>query len=310
MGKLWVRTGALSTTAAMRLSQSALTSSSQDPELSVIQLADAATVLGAFQRRHGLPEEASAPVFWRGSGGPFVVVGPGTLHVLLALPHVAALVACDPPRLLNRYVRPLLRALTKGGALAHYFGREWLSVGHRPVGQVGFAHDTKTRRAVFEAFVAVTTPFAPAGRGSFMGKEPATLSSVTGRTFDLAELSELISMSYAKASDSAIERAPFAPAEPSRVLPDDPPWAATVTEAIGELGAGVDAAGVFRVGGDLPASHDALERVAARANALGEPTEASIGHIVDEELIPPGVALEGVKDLRSIRDVVLAARTR
>ena len=46
--------------------------------------------------------------------------------------------------------------------------------------------------------------------------------------------------------------------------PPEPPWAAVVEEAIGIVGAGHDARGVFRVGGDLLVSRDALARLEAR----------------------------------------------
>jgi hypothetical protein len=298
----------------MALSQQALdTCVAADVELTLSRLTDEATVLGAFQRPHGLPHRAKqAPVLTRGSGGPFVTVGRGTLHVLLALSHLSALVPCDPARIINRHVRPLLRALTKSGALAHYFGRDWISVGHRPVAEVGFAHDSASGRATFEAFVAVTTPFAPAGRRSFMGKEPGTLTSVTGRAFDLTELAELIARSYARAGDRTVAHEALVAVPSAAPAAQDPPWRATIDEAIGEIGAGYDARFALRLGGDLLASRDALTRVAMRVFALedDEVDEASVGSIVDEELTAPGVALEGVRDLGSVRKVLLEARTR
>ena len=179
---LIVRQGELSAEDASRVSLASLDRPLEgDAELAVMAVTTGATVLGAFQRHHGaLP---SPPIVRRISGGAFVRVDRGTLHVVLALARPAALVACDARHIVNRYVRPLLRALTKSGALAHYFGRDWVSVAKRPVGQVGFAHDSRTGRAVFEAFVAVTHAFAPAGRASFLGKEPATLEAVTGAPY-------------------------------------------------------------------------------------------------------------------------------
>ena len=87
--------------------------------------------------------------------------------------RVDALVACDESRLVNRYVRPLLRALTKVGATAHFFGRDWVSVAGRPVAWVGFAHDAGTRRTVFEAVVAVGAPYVVRARESTGGTRPA-----------------------------------------------------------------------------------------------------------------------------------------
>jgi hypothetical protein len=231
--------------------------------------------------------------------------------VVLALSHPAVLVECDARHIVNRHVRPLLRALTKQGALAHYFGRDWISVAHRPVGQVGFAHDSRTGRTVFEAFVAVGCPFAPAGRPSFRGKEPGTLESLMGRTWNLPALASAIVEAYTQTSGRvATPRALGACGDSIEQEPDDhPPWAACVDEAIGQVAAGRDASGVLRLGGDLLASRDALDRVASLVAALPSgagPTE--IGAILDRELSPSSVALDGVRDLASLRDVLFRAR--
>jgi hypothetical protein len=314
MGAIVATVAALPASSAMAMSQSAFDRPlPQGVELSVVELTTAATALGAFQRRASVPTSvaAEAPVLRRGSGGPWVHVGPGTLHVLLTLTHPGALVPCDPRRIVNRHVRPLLRALTKQGALAHYFGRDWLSVAHVPAGEVVFGHDSLTGRTVFEAFIAVRAPFAPSGRTSFLGKAPGTLEAITGRKVDVDRLSVAIVDAYAHASGREIVYAANLPAHErlAEEVPDEPPWAATVDEAVGEVAAGFDAAGVFRLGGDLLASRDALGRVSHAVGALPPHVEATeIGAVVDRELGPPSVALDGVRDLRNVRDVLLRAR--
>jgi hypothetical protein len=280
-----------------------------DAELSVTVVLDDAVLLGAFQRAAGLGIASGASVQRRGSGGPEVRVGPGTVHVALSLAHPASLVACDEKHIVNRTVRPLLRALTKAGgtgAPAHYFGRDWVSIAHRPVAWVGFAHDATTRRTLFEALVAVRTPFAVTERGSFLGKPQATLEGLAGAAVDEAKLAQAIADAYSR----GVEVVPLDGPDGSAVDPaaeGDPPWAATVEEAIGTLGAGVDAQGVFRVGGDLLVSRDALARLEARAATAGE---EDLGRIVDETLAAPGVALDGVRSLTGVRDVIAAARRR
>jgi hypothetical protein len=251
----------------------------------------------------------------RGSGGPEVRIGPATVHIALALAHPGALVPCDEKRIVNRCVRPLLKAVTRVGALAHFFGRDWVSVAHRPAAWVGFAHDATTQRTVFEAFVAVRAPFHDEARDgprpSLLGKEPGTLEGITGKAVDPHALVEAIARAYAEAWDA--EEVPIAVGvEPSATATDDaagatgvePPWAATVDEAIGTIGAGRDAGGVFRVGGDLLVSRDALARLEARSVAAAE---ADLGRVVDETLAAPGVALDGVRSLESVRDVIARA---
>ncbi len=284
----------------------------QPGELWIALARDEAQLIGAFQRETGLPDQGTR--LRRGSGGPAVRLGPGTVHVALALAHPGALTPCDEKRIVNRSVRPLLRALTRIGALAHFFGRDWVSVHHRPAAWVGFAHDATTRRTLFEAFVAVRAPFHSSASPSFLGKVPGTLQEIVGQAIEPQRVVDAIVEAYVAAwavapvetaPPDAPERAPAGERQHANDLPGLP-WAATVDEAIGTLGAGPDARGVFRVGGDLLVSRDALARLEARAPHV--PDDA-LGALVDETLAAPGVALDGVRSLTSVRDVILRARS-
>jgi hypothetical protein len=283
-------------------------------ELWVAVARDEAVLVGAFQRGAGIPPEW--PLVRRGSGGHEVRVAPGTVHVALALAHPGALPGfADEKRIVNRAVRPLLRALARTGSLAHYFGRDWVSVEHRPVAWVGFAHDAASRRTLFEAFVGVRTPFALGPRVSFLGKAVAALESLRERPLEPAGstaerlASAVVDAYVAQAGGEARDLAPAEVAAAASGAGDDPraepPWEATCEEAIGLVGAGPDARGVLRVGGDLLVSRDALARLEER---LAGATTADIPRVVDETLAAPGVALDGVKSLASIADVVARAR--
>ncbi|MGO9834381.1 MAG: hypothetical protein ACLP1X_09215 [Polyangiaceae bacterium] len=269
-------------------------------ELWVAIAREEALLVGAFQRGGAMPD--TWPLLRRGSGGPEVRVAPGTIHVALALAHPGVLVPCDQSRIVNRSVRPLLRALTKTARLAHFFGRDWVSVAHRPAAWVGFAHDAGTRRTLFEAFVAVRTPFALANRPSFLGKPQGTLEEIAGRTLDPLAIADAIVDAYLAAynAEPVEVTAPGA----ASITDDpraDPPWAATVEEAIGPIGAGPDAAGVLRIGGDLLVSRDALADLERR---VAVDRDADVGRIVDDTLRRPGVALDGVKSLASVAEVI------
>ena len=231
-------------------------------------------------------------------------MGPGTVHVALAMAAPSTLVPCDERQIVNRYVRPLLRALSRLGHLAHYFGRDWISVAHRPAGWVGFAHDAGTGRTLFEAFVAVSTPFALTQRESFLGKPHATLEELRRAPVDASALATAIADTYSVDAARGDLAWPAGTTEASVARPE-PPWAATVEEAIGTLGAGPDSSGTFRVGGDLLVSRDALARLEARAATA---SRDDLPGIVDETLAAPGVALDGVKSLASVLDVVTRAR--
>jgi hypothetical protein len=280
-------------------------------ELLVAVPRDEGLVLGRHQRARDVGEPAVGLVHHhRGSGGAEARVGPGTVWLQLALRESSALVACPPERLLNRYVRPLLRAITKHGVLAHYFDRDWVSGAKRPIAQLGFAHDATSGRAFVEAMVAVRTPFAIRTRGSMMGKAPATLAEL-GMTGEVGALAEGIVSAYVAAYGAA------GPIEHEyeyeyEYEPDyevaEPGWAATREEAIGIVGAGPDRGGRLRVGGELMVSRDALARLDAGLAALpANADEVAIGALVDATLGAPGVALFGVRSLRSIRDVIVEA---
>jgi hypothetical protein len=287
-----------------------------DAELTLGEPSDEALVLGALQRARELgdADDRAQTLLLRGSCGAEVLVGPGSLWMQLALTRPDALVRCEPSRLLNRYVRPLLRALTKVGALAHYFDRDWISTGKRPVAMVALAHDAATGRALVEAIVAVRTPFAIRARPSYLGKAPATLADV-GAAVEISRLGDAIAEAYGSAYGRSIVEMPLEMPEMTAEQPQgsgddlraEPRWAATRDEAIGVVGAGRDVAGRMRVGGELMASRDAVARLEERLAAAGGADPAEIGALVQASLGAPDVALVGVRSLTSLRDVIVEA---
>jgi len=276
---------------------------------------DEALVLGAFQRASEVGSFTGAgrdlPVLRRGSGGGAARVGCGTVWLQLALARPDALVACTPDKLLNRYVRPLLRAITKvTSTQASYFARDWISVAHRPVALVAFAHEARTNAALVEAIIAVSTPFAGERRRSFLDKTPATLEEIGGKAIDRARLVDLIADAYRGIAASAVD---MHAVEPAPLAPEldrsEPAWTAIRDEAIGIVAAGRDASGKLRVGGELMASSDAIGRLEDGIASLpGNASEETIGRIVDEALAARNAITFGVRTLTSIRDVILEAR--
>lgn len=291
-----------------------------DGELWVAIATDEARVLGAFQRVQASSSNSAGalvptpvgPLLRRGSGGPEVLLGPGTVHVALALSHPGSLMSCDEKRIVNRYVRPLLRALTATGNHAAFFGRDWISVSKRPAAWVGFGHDRATGRTLFEAFVAVAFSFASSStRASFRGRAPGTLESIGGHRLDPTRIAAAVIDAYSEGH----EVFDTAPPDPTPVMDPlvanvtgvtfEPPWAAVYDEAIGRIGAGPDARGVFRVGGDLLVSRDALAQLETRVAVAAED---DVGPLVDASLTAPGVALDGIQSLTNLRDVIVRAR--
>jgi len=286
-------------------------------ELVVAVPSDEALILGSMQRFSELADVGVQPdmlVTHRGSGGAEVSVGPGTVWIQLALSSPNALVPCEPDRLINRYVRPLLKAITKVGAVAHYFDRDWVSACGSPVAAVSFGHDTITGRALVEAFVSVTTPFAVRDRASFLGKPPRTLRELrVHHEVDAPRLADAIIDAYTAAYgigelslDTASEMTLSLAKDFAAGAPDDPrnepAWSGTREEAIGLVAAGRDRTGRVRVGGELMASRDVMARLESEIAASGGNAD-KIDHAVDS-LAAAGVAMLGVRSLRSIRDVI------
>lgn len=287
---------------------------SHPAELLVAVPTSDAIVLGAFQRRSELLGHLDATMHCdkRGTGGAEARIGTGTVWIQLALAEPSVLTPCPPPRLINRYVRPLLRALTKLGVLAHYFDRDWISGSKRPVAAVSFSHDTSTRRATFEALIAVTTPFAIRERSSMMGKTPATLAEL-----NLGASSEEVARAICSAYEDAYGKAQgelsilVPPPDSREDLPLDLPWTSTLAAPIGAIGVGRDRDGIFRMGGELMVSRDALSKLESTLSKLPQDASAdTLGACIDAALADPRVALFGVRDLRLIRDAISEARAR
>jgi hypothetical protein len=151
-----------------------------------------AVILGAMQRAGRVVDmracaEASVSVLRRTTTGTAAWMGGEGLVLALGLPHVAAIEADATGRtLLNRNVRPFLRALTRAGAMAHYFGREWISVKKRPAALLGF-DVTRTGAVLMEVFVGLDqsiglpvelTAIEERAVDRFQGKAPASLHEV------------------------------------------------------------------------------------------------------------------------------------
>jgi len=273
-----------------------------DVEIEVGFARDERVLLGAFQRACDVPDADRARAIVRGTPGAAVRVGRGTLVVLVSL----ARIDCDESQILNRHVRPILRALRRVGCAANYFGRDWIAVGGRPVGHVGFAHERAPRdgrvRAVVEAFVAVRgAPFAVTTRASHRGKTIATLEELRGKPVDDDALVARVVDELGAIEDGAIAREPN---EEERTNAD-PPWSARVEEAIGPVCAGRDARGVMRVGGEFMASFDAVRDLEDRVESGQE-----IRSAVNDAFGAPHTALFGVRSLESIARALEDAKNR
>ncbi|MEI8256538.1 MAG: hypothetical protein WCJ30_12770 [Deltaproteobacteria bacterium] len=210
-----------------------------EPWLSASVLSDRAVLLGASQRAgRVLDLEACArdgvAVVRRATAGTAIHAEPGTLAFTLAMPRVDTLVADATLRtLINRNVRGFLTGITRTGALAQYFGREWIAVQHRPAALLGTHHATDGVVAMDvyvanEATLALPAHLAsPLERATdrWRGKSPIALREILARGKSAGQLAQRIAEGFADrvghALESESEEPDVTPA--GRVTePDDP----------------------------------------------------------------------------------------
>lgn len=287
----------------------------ESPRIGAFVPARKELVLGAFQRPSQLTLPPDRALVRRASGGGAVRVGPGTVHLVLTLPKVDALLDARPETLVNRHVRPLLRALGRLGAPGFFGGRDFVSVTRAPVAWVGFAHDAASGSALFEAFVAVTEPFAgpellgARGLTPFRGHAPQTLAALATLrlTGDAPQVASVLLATYDDVlgplprleRDAADLRAP-ADAEGA-------PWDATVDEAVGLLGADAEPP---RFGGDFFASEGLVATLERAAAAAPGDDEDRLWQALESALQETPGALEGLRSRRSLAQVLVAARRK
>ncbi|EYF04412.1 lipoyl protein ligase domain-containing protein [Chondromyces apiculatus] len=151
-----------------------------------------AILLGAAQRAGrvvdlGRCAAAGIPVMRRATTGTAVYLGQRGVMWALALPHVAALAPDATARtLLNRNVRGFLKGFGRAGAIGRYFGREWISVKHRPAAVLA-VETAPDGAAVLEVWAGYEVPaalpeavLAPEEQAvdRWLGKAPAALVEV------------------------------------------------------------------------------------------------------------------------------------
>lgn len=190
----------------------------QSVVVSASVVSDRAVILGAMQRAARVVDmhacvEGNVSVFRRTTTGTAAWMGGEGLVLALGLPHVAAIETDATDRtLLNRNVRPFLRAFTRAGAMAHYFGREWISLKKRPAALLGF-DVTRTGGVLIEVIVGLDhsiglpvelTTIEERAVERFQGKTPASLREVLPDA-QAHELAERVLDAMASAVASSLE---------------------------------------------------------------------------------------------------------
>ena len=255
-----------------------------------------AVLLGAGQRagrvvRLDACAAGGVAVLRRATAGTAAYVGARAIVWTLALPHVASLVPDATARtILNRNVRGFLDGLRRAGAVAHYFGREWISVRHRPAALLGF-EVSPGGAVLIEVIAGVDAPVAlPEAIATederavdrWTGKTPAALGEMV--TGDPQELAAAVMVAVAQR-----DRGPVEEVAPIEVIPqpevtreDDPMPAGFVAGAgtrvpIGWIDVGADPTSrrVWLGGDVLIPSHVLAALAVGEVNPAGVPVEGA-----------------------------------
>lgn len=290
------------------------------PWIAASVVAGPAIVLGAAQRAGRVVDLAACArddvvVLRRATTGAAAHLGARAVVWTLALPHVAALAPDAGARTaLNRNVRGFLKGFTRAGAIAHYFGREWISVRHRPAALLGLevAADGAVLIEVWSSHD--TPPALPAALATdderaidrFLGKVPAALAEVLPAGLAPEALARVVLEAVALHAASPLDegeplidlpRERFRPIEdPLDPLPPSHHPAALARVPIGWVeaaappGAGPGDAAPVWVGGDVLTGRWILDEIGRGAAPLS--------------LDPTAVALEGA----TVADLVAVAQ--
>ena len=176
------------------------------PRLSVALTRGEAVVLGSRQRAGRVVDLAACeamgvPVLRRATTGTAASLRGNGILWTLALPRVDALLPDATLRtLLNRNVRLLLSGLTRAGATAGYFGREWVAVRHCPAAVLGY-DVTDDGRVLVEALIGWSNDLAlPKGTAApeelrvdrWRMKQPVALGACVGEGWSPLRVAETL----------------------------------------------------------------------------------------------------------------------
>jgi hypothetical protein len=291
--------------------------------LVLAELSEGAVLLGRHQRAASAIDATKVGglrLARRLGGGKAIVVAPGTLGVLLAVPPGSGLgTHVAPDRVLNRHVRGLLRGLGS----AFYFGRDFVAAEKRQIAAVS-QDGAPGGTQLFEAYVATTAPLGlPAAwskypqHGDARAHGPAHTSlAELGRKYAFTEVAAQVATGYAHATGAWLQ----ATDEEALVEGDAPgpdvaeddegwSWSGVADVPIGFLEAQARIAEgkleAARLRGDFIAPTFVVR--ALEASLEGCRLElAAVAAQVDAAFTLPGAAMVGVTQLRIVADAFLA----
>ncbi len=238
-----------------------------------------ARVLGSHQR-------SMKGAYRRASTGATALLTGRVVHHVLALPSVEALVPdATLSNLLNRNLRGFLKAYTRAGVLAHYFGRDHLTFVRRPGALVGYDVGRKGS-VVIEVFVGLDA--------ATVESEEAAPGVLTLCKRSPEELVDVVHRTLADHWGARRTRDDVGAVSGPREQMDEPPAGAkvgTVTVPIGTVEVHVAGDDVFIRTDALGATY-AFDDLAQSFSAA-----VALGSAIDDDLLAPlaGAPLEGAR---------------
>ncbi len=242
----------------------------------------------------------------RASGGADFAVDGTVLYAALALSAPNALVPdAHVGNLLNRYVRPLLRALKHVGVNARYSDRDWIGTPNGPIASLGFARLERTERTLIETCIAVSGGlWLEPTRASFLGKLPTHLHALNVQQGPKG-IAKLIVDSYISTSNVEPLETTFSCAPCKAAEAENFAFTHVAPIPIGWVGATQTDDGLLHVGGEWMAASDVvteLERVVSTC-AVEE-----IPHAVQATLGRKSAGTFGIQTLTPFVNVIRLAR--
>ncbi len=300
------------------------------PILVIADLATPALLLGRHQRAESAVDLSAVraggvTLLRRAGGGRTLLAGNGTVGLFLHTPPGAPLSAAPfpPDRTTNRYVRGLLAALRSLGARqAAWFGRDFVSAGGRQLAAVS-QEATPDGAVALEAFLSVSRTLDPppeflrATRHSdprASGPAAVSLTELATRTPSFDEVAAALMAGWS--GPGGLEPEPVDGALPeAALLPAEEDETGLSTGGLFEIPIGflealsAVASGRLvrpRLRGDFIAPASAMAALEAALD--GAPIDgAEVGRRVNEVFHQPGAFLQGVTDLGTVAQAVLAA---
>lgn len=297
-----------------------------------------------FERQAGA---ATVEAQRRLTGGRLIPGGEGFLHVSFVMPRAVEILPnsfpkpLPPEKVINRYVRGILRGLNRLGARSFYPGRDFLTAQSKKVGWVSFEVD-EAGAVLLECVLAWRQTFAvaaawlaeagvdPAEREDLLQEtECCTLEEVVGRPIGRAELVAAIIQGYAEHYAMQVQEREFNHLEHSYLEVmrtstfQEPAWLASSAMSEQPFGSATTPIqfGTFEVcvtlhnqrflkevrfSGDFLASAHAIEAL-SRELRLCPVDWKAIGTITDRIFSKPNHFILGLGTRRVIPDTIMRA---